>query len=525
MRYVLVVQSEKVSAFAVGRSEFSRPVLFLNGQLGQQQLSEYLRERRDSLFTIVLDSKDEEHHQELIPVLKRGDQKKVLNRLQKQYFPSRVLCAVSVQNRKLVAGQKVSVTISGISDQNDCAHWLALFKNESTLVTEIYSLSLLGASLPAVSSTGVSLCAVQLGSNEFRLLAYESARLLISRHVTLAGDLVSELNMQLSQTLRYIESISIPGESRLDAESERVDPDDTSHGDQQANVSVIGHLPEEAGSVLVGANINVYRWDCAVHQASVKFSGTLSGSADFFAMLCLRKQSRKALLKSGHYGFHHVSRRVKHLLLAGSVCCLGVTIASAAATTHYSQTYESLAEFTQFLKSDSLKPLPYSFSVEESEYPIDAVRDSLRLSKQLDAEALFTPLHFLTALATDLTVYPELQVTSIKWERKAMAESADMQRSAHLEMSSPPLFSGLETGGNYTAIIEGYVRGGEAKTLSFSGRFNSFIAALKATNRYSSVTVMDSPFALSRESFVSDRTMPDGKPRFLIELINRDVVQ
>ena len=58
MRYVLVVQGEKVSALAVGRSEYSVPVVFLNDQRGLQQFSVYLRERHDSLFSVVIDSKD-----------------------------------------------------------------------------------------------------------------------------------------------------------------------------------------------------------------------------------------------------------------------------------------------------------------------------------------------------------------------------------------------------------------------------------------------------------------------------------
>ncbi len=516
MRYVLVVQGEKVSALAVGRSEYSVPVVFLNDQRGLQQFSVYLRERHDSLFSVVIDSKDEEHHQAKLPALNRRDQRRMLNRLQRQYFPSNALCAVTVPRRKSTAGGKAGATISGIGDQNDCDHWLGLLKAESTLIAEIYSLSLLGALLPVVSSTGISLCAVQLGSNDFRLMAYEGARLLISRHITLTGDLSLELATQLSQTLTYIESMAIPAQ---DNNSQVAVPGNPSGIGRQANVSVIGDLPPEVCSALASDNIKFYRWDKLVQLAGNELSGTLTGAVALFAALSVKKQSRDALLISGHYGCSYLSRRLRHLLIAGSLSCLGVTMAAAATTVHYSQTYESLAEFAQYLQVDFIAPLPTSFSIAGAEYPVEAVRDSLRLSRQLEASAQSTPLHFLRAVAADLTVYPELQVTSIKWGR------ADTTMPAGLEISGFSEINGQLSGESYTATIEGYVRGGETNTISSSGRFNSFIAALKAANRYTSVTVLENPFAISRNSFDAERHSPGERLRFSIELINQDTVQ
>ena len=525
MRYVLIVQSEKVSAFAVGCSKYSRPVVFLNGQQGQQQFAEYLEERGDSLFTIVLDSKDEEHHQEQVPVLKRTDEKKVLSRLLRQYFPSRALCTVTVQRRKQSYGLKRAVTITGVGDKNDCDHWLALLKTQSTLVTEIYSLSLLGASMPVNSPAGVSLCAVQTESNEFRLLAFEDNRLLISRHIKLTGDLAAELNAQLLQTIRYIETNNVSVEDKSATGPEAADPNDQSIIRDKVNVSVVGDLPTDVSSLLAKENIEVFRWGQLAQQAGTNIYSESGGAAGFFSMLTSKKQSRGALLSKGSFGIPMLSRRVKHLLVAGSLCCLGVTMAAAATTAHYSQTYESLTEFAHFLRTDSLQPLPHNFSNNDSEYPIDAVRDALRVSQQLQSNGQHTPIFFMAELATDLTLYPEIQVTAIKWGRTGPQNSPERLRAIALEATSLQQTITEVSGEGYTAMVEGYLRKGEADSVSASGRFNSFVAALKAANRYSSVKVIESPFAMSSERFGSDQLLLDEEPEFLIELINQAVVQ
>ena len=62
MRYVLFISADSVTSYAVGRSGFDAPVIFHHQPDSHTRFGEYLLERKDSTFSVVLDSQDEEHY-------------------------------------------------------------------------------------------------------------------------------------------------------------------------------------------------------------------------------------------------------------------------------------------------------------------------------------------------------------------------------------------------------------------------------------------------------------------------------
>lgn len=523
MRYVLLLQGEKASAFAMGRAEFGAAVVFNNDSSGHVKFSQYLAERHNSLFSVVLDSKDEEHHLDSIPLLKRGDRRRILEKISARHFPDGTLSTIRVEHNQRQTSNTCPVTVSGMPFKNDCQVWLKLLDTSSTLMTDISSLSLLGLAIHRVSGSPMSLIAIQVAQNDFRLMAYHHTRLIISRHLTVTDNLAVELTDQLRQTQDYIQRLPMVTEMHIRS----AEPQDSQQESAQQiidGVQVIGAVTADSRAELERTGVTVISCRAMSRLLGIKPEVSVPFADMLFAALALNRKSKRARFSMAGYKNHFLARRLRHMLYAGSIACLGMTAAATAAAVHYNGTYTSLIAATTVLSEESgMSERVKSAAHSGTDIPIDAIRDSMRIAEQLNAQTQFTPLHFLASLATDLTVYPELEVTAIQW-----SQSQDNYNQTGSKMNQYTAVG--NSGAYYNATVTGFLQIQPLKRVEALGRFNSFVAALTATGQYVSVIVVDAPFNAadgsnqtgSKQASAID---PSLKESFVIELTTQQEIQ
>lgn len=517
MRYVLLLQADKASAFAFGRAEFGAAVIFNNDAAGQENFTRYLQERQHSLFSIVLDSKDEEHHLDAIPQLSGADHRRLLKKVSARHFPGNLLSSIAVDKKKHSVDNVCSVTVSGLPPNHDCEAWLKLLKRASALMVGISSLSLLGLAIHKVSGHHTSLCVLQVAYNDFRMMAYHNSRLIICRHVTVAEDSGAELIEQLRQTQLYLDRmpLALEANNKAEAASNISQPDDARLFD---DVQVVGTLSAAGRAALERVGASVIGCGAMSRMLGIKPEISAPFAGLLFAALALNKQSKQARLSMGSYKNSFLARRLRHALYGGSIACLGVTAAATGAAVHYNESYSLLISSAQTLSAaipvhDEQRSVAYL----ELDTPIDAIRDSMRIAHHINARSQITPLHFLSSLAAGLTDYTELEVTSIQWS----GTPADY---------SHVLLDIEEKGGSmnhYSATVTGNLQMLPSDRGRSVGRFNSFITALKATRQYLSIHVVDDPFSsggrlgLSGSDHVMVGSQPALKVPFSIDIVIR----
>lgn len=516
MRYVLLLQGEKVSAFAVGRGVLGAPVVFENSPQDRGKFTLYLRERYGALFTVVLDSKDEEHHVDSIPNLKRGDRTRMLLKLQQRYFSGDSLSAVTMSDISRTAGKTLPVTVSGLSEGSDCDCWLGVLRETSTLIASMYSLPLLGLAIHNARGSSSSLCAVQVGQGDFRLLAYKNGRLLISRYLVVSEQTSEPLLEQLQNTQNYLDRLQDESSTEGSVESRQSPTKLTQTNWGVDSIWVIGAFSAKNKATLEDHGIRVSSCRNLPKILKLKFQLESPFGDTVFAALALSGNNRPARFSMGSYRHSIQVRRVRHLLFAGFMCCFGITAVAAAAAAHINQTYSSLATTASTLGSSSRNIA--SVPSVQSEMPVDAIRESLNLSRYLSARTHFTPRHFLYAFAADLTVYPELEVTGINWSRvdRELSDSLiePMVDSRRIVVNGSDVL--------YNARVTGYIQTKGAERVAALSRFNSFISTLTDAGRYSSVKVVEAPFGIGDDALTKGGGKFKDREKFVITLDVRE---
>lgn len=512
MRYILLLQSDKVSVFAMGRARFGAAVVFNNNPSDHERFSQYLAERHTSLFSLVIDSKDEEHHLESIPVLKNRDRQRMLKKITNRHFPDNTLSTISFEKNQKTPDRVCPVTASGMPLNNDCQTWLELLDVNSVLLTNISSFSLLGQAIHQLYDTRMSLCAIQIAQNEFRLLAYHNSRLIISRHLTIADNLADELTAQLHQTLNYLSQLPLASSNH----SQGADNGKTTQSSEQKiieGVRIVGALPANSRAQLERSGATVVSCRAMSRLLGIKPEISVPFADGLFAALALNRKSKHASLSMGCYKNHYLARRLRHMLYAGSIACFGVTAVATAAAVHYDGTYSSLIATTVALRVESNIPDPKNLvAFTDTDIPVDAIRDSMRIAAQLQANSQFTPLHFLSSLASDLTIYPELEVSAIHWSKI---------QSDYSQVTSESKQADSSAGAYYNATVTGYLQMKPSGRVQALSRFNSFVTTLTTAGRYISVTVVEAPFGISDGINSPDTALSSVRETFVIELSTR----
>lgn len=528
MRYLLLLQNNKASAYAVGRQGSGSMVEFENTDDGREKFSVYLHERVCSVFSVLLDFAEEEHHRSSIPFVRGRDRQDILKRLEKRQFPGATLsCAIVDEQASTKSGQ-LTVGVTGVTANVDCDHWLRLLRETRTIVAGMSSVSLIGSAiLSALAKAGVispkkQPCCVfilaQLSDGDFRLSAYLGEALLISRKLTIRSNMVKTISDEVVQTQSFVDRLP-----ELAGVSERIALIIGSFSREQIeelNLLLPGEVLVTSPTTL-GARLNLK-------------AGYASPYADaLFAQLQLCKRGRQVDLSDGIHRRYYWRRRVTHSLYAICISMVGGAAVTVAATAQFNAEYQTLVSHTQHQSRQADTAAESLARVvakkHDSEFSIDAIRDSVRVARSLELRAQTTPFQYLTVLAGEITSFPGVQITDINWTTAdAALNSAALYKLTRMEgeSSSSAITANSENVNGVNATIMGYVDTDKAEINSALSAFRAFVAALRNSQLQNVVTVLEAPFGISDDSITSGGDFRDGVNRgsFLLEVVARDVL-
>lgn len=503
MRYQLLLQNASAAAYAIGRFGFDQAVQFNNDSVGRKQLANYLEQRHGCVFTVILDFKEEEFLRKTIPGVRGSDRLRVLQRLRQRSFPGSTLSVAHADAQKRNGRRELDVTVAGIAANSECDEWLTVLSETRTVVANMCSLSLLGSELPVALGldAGHVLTAVQLSECDYRVCAYLNKLPLISRRVTVPDNHPDGLLREITQTLAYLlrqpECSSQAFVKTLvvgcfdPAEAELI-------SDQIDHALVLS--PQQAASAL--------RLQTPLPS---QFGDGL------FAKLLNYRTGRFADLSTAQHRRYHRRRRVAHGLYACSLSVLLSAAVSAVATAHINREYQSLVEAANGFGGSPHRLVRdlTDHSAYDADH-IEAVRGSVRIARILEARASYTPFHFMSAFASDLSGYPAVEIESLNWRQSSgIADDPAMTVSTR----GPAAEAGQsELSGH--VVIAGAVRVVAEEVADAVSVFNSFVSSLSRSNRYYEVVVLEAPFGIgdNRVTTGSGVGGVKGDSRFLIEL-------
>jgi hypothetical protein len=518
MRYVLFISADSVTSYAVGRSGFDAPVIFHHQPDSHTRFGEYLLERKDSTFSVVLDSQDEEHYSEMVPLLRGRDQARAVEQVVKRadargpylICVSRDFCQSETtgSNSDTTAVRKTLVTVPHIGAQNDCRHWFQMLDSHGTLIDAVCPLSLLAQQVLSKLQPDVSLCVLRLHQNEYRVIGFRAGLPVINRHLNHTDIGADSLLAELDKTRDYLRNYQIRDAAvSLPANSEsRSSTDDTTEP-----AMLIGLVSSEIRQVLEAGGVQVLS-EHRLYKLLPHRNPTASFAIEMMVALMVDRKVRSSTRYRGNYNSHLTRRKTRHSMLAGVVCCLGMSAFATTAAVKVDGRYSSLQTLVESQR-ETLRDLavPNIESAVEDLSRVDALRQSLRLAQQMESVMQVTPLHFLSPFAGDLSQYPEVSISGVQWS----SPDVGGLQPAVLQPGQVRA-EGVEAVVGYDASVTGYLRFADGEITEAVERFNSFVRLLKRSERYHSVEVIEAPFGISDQSTTYNQASYDGTAVFHI---------
>ncbi|OED36806.1 hypothetical protein AB833_25695 [Chromatiales bacterium (ex Bugula neritina AB1)] len=500
MRYLLMLQNASARAYAVGRHGFGQAVQFDNSPGGRKNLARYLHERRLSVFTVLVDFTEEELHRKTIPFVRGTDRRSILARMQQRSFPGSKLSCVRTRANKQNGKRELDVTVAGIVSNSECESWFEVLREARTVVANVCSLSLLGSGL--CEALGVSavykLVAIQLTQSDYRLCAYHDNLPLISRRVSIPGNKIDTLTEEIQQTLSYLaRQVGMP--------------------DVVVETIVVGNFTKEQIEQVVGQveHSRVLDLDQAAGVLNLSKLLPVSYADGLFATLLRGRPARKADLSKKQHRRFYLRKRVTHGLYASGICLLLSAVVSTVATAHINHEYQALADSAnRFSNISSKVDTGLSRKIYVENQPVDAVRESVRIARILEANARYTPFHFMSAFAADLAPFPMVKIESINWTQPYGSNSVQTSPTATgLTQGSDTVMTGHVT-------VSGSLKGDGEEISAALGVFQRFVSSLSNSGVYQQVVVLESPYSLSGNRVTMGNGFDGvaGNARFMIEL-------
>ena len=124
-RRLLYFTAEDHYLYAASGSSLELEAKFSGDDLGVTEFREYLRARRDGLFSVVADLAGEDFHEDQIPFLRGADRDAVLQRrLAQRYRDTRFAAALSLGHVATAERRNERLLLASFTNTQELAPWL-----------------------------------------------------------------------------------------------------------------------------------------------------------------------------------------------------------------------------------------------------------------------------------------------------------------------------------------------------------------------------------------------------------------
>ena len=501
MRYILLISANSVTSYATGRSGFDNPVVFLNTDQGCQKLCQYFSERSHSVFSVVLDTRDEEHQSETIPFLRGRERTRALDQIMARSDDENLLSACSLNTITTNNIKKLRVTTSQVAGRSDCEHWIVLLHDNAVLIDCICPLSALALRILQKVRDPARLCVLRLRHSEYRILGFIGSSTVISRHLQTSESCTDELLAEIGKTREYLAHFEF-------GDNVKNQPDSTataaSGSGNSGDTLLIGLVPSDVKQGLEASGVRVIPEHRLIKLFNKNNINMLSAMEMIMSMMIDRKV-RSSTRFNGNYDSHLWQRKVRHGLLAGVLCCFGISAVATAAAVKINQNYNVLQARSE-TQHDRLMAVSVAHQ-DLNSLQVDAFRQSVSMVRSIEQAMNYSPMHFLTPFAVDLSLYPEVNITSVQWASSIPAE-----------LTLPGEHTANAVAPGYEANVGGHLRFANGELVDAVRHFNSFVHQLKKSSRYQAVEVIEAPLGVGGNATTVSRQERAGLATFLITL-------
>src|SRR5688572_11965065 len=149
-KYLLYFTAEDHHLYRAVRGELELDATFAGDESGVTAFREYLRARKDALFTVMVDLAGEDFHEEQVPQLRGRDRAAVVQRrLAQRYRDTRLAAALSLGAVSTPQRRNERLLLASFTNTQQFAPWLDALEEAGVTLAGVYSVPLLAPALAA----------------------------------------------------------------------------------------------------------------------------------------------------------------------------------------------------------------------------------------------------------------------------------------------------------------------------------------------------------------------------------------
>jgi hypothetical protein len=149
-RRLLYFTAEDHYLYAASGGSLELEAKFSGDDLGVTEFREYLRARREGLFSVLADLAGEDFHEDQIPFLRGNDREAVVQRrLAQRYRDTRLAAALSLGHHTTAERRNERLLLASFTNTQQLTPWLDALEESGARLAGVYSVPLLAPALAA----------------------------------------------------------------------------------------------------------------------------------------------------------------------------------------------------------------------------------------------------------------------------------------------------------------------------------------------------------------------------------------
>ena len=161
IRRLLYFTAEDHYLYAASRGSLELEAKFSGDEAGAGEFRQYLRSRRDGLFSVVADLAGEDFHEDQIPSLRGADRDAVVQRrLAQRYRDTRLAAALSLGHVVTPERRNERLLLASFTNTQQLAPWLGALDESGARLAGVFSVPLLAPALAARLGARTGRCIV-----------------------------------------------------------------------------------------------------------------------------------------------------------------------------------------------------------------------------------------------------------------------------------------------------------------------------------------------------------------------------
>ena len=406
-RRTLFVSADRATIYQARGGGIEHAYVFSADEQGRAQFNRYLEETAKAPIYVLVDVVEEEYRQDVIPHVRGGDRRSVLERKHARLFRGTKYCHSIIQGREIDGRKDDKVLLTAITKPDIVSPWVDAANDLKVPVAGIYSLPILSQLLlKKIGATGNNVLLISMQSASGLLQTFfRDKQLKISRLAQMprigSVPYASHLMGELEKLRRYLNSLAlISREGPLEIYI-------LSHGELLGELETHCRDTEDEKFYLVDvADLNQRL------GVSESFKSIYAEPAFSQLLLDAAPANHYALDEETTYFSLHRMRGALYaasaLLLLGGISWSGFNFLQAVSLKQQALDAEEKANFYQIryeARREGLPPTPVE--PRDIKTAVEIVEE-LRYYKS-------SPLGVMKVLSASLQLYPQTELDRIKW--------------------------------------------------------------------------------------------------------------